>query len=173
MNKTNTVLITIAVVIALVIGFYVLNRKTCFIPCLPCAHTSEKTLAIIKPDAVAAKNAGKIIDIIENNNFEIIRMQKVHLTNDQARKFYAAHKDKKFFNELINFMTSGPIIVMALGKENAIKEWRNLMGNTNPETSSEGSIRKQFGTNIQLNAVHGSDAPETAKQELLFFFPDL
>lgn len=133
----------------------------------------EQTLAIIKPDAIAAKHAGKIIDVIENNDFTILRIKKVHLTKEQAEQFYAVHKEKPFFDEVVNFMISGPIIVMALEKENAITAWRNLMGNTNPAKAQDGTIRKQFGTNIQENATHGSDAPETAQKECTFFFHDL
>lgn len=133
----------------------------------------ERTLAIIKPNAVASKHVGKIIDIIENHTFDILRMQKIQLTPDRARAFYAIHKEKPFFDELITFITSGPIIVMALEKENAIAAWRNTMGNTNPASAQIGTIRNLFGTNITMNAVHGSDAQETAQKELAFFFPDL
>ncbi|MBD3231321.1 nucleoside-diphosphate kinase [Candidatus Dependentiae bacterium] len=133
----------------------------------------EATLAIIKPDAIKAKNAGKIIDRIEKEGFEIIAIKKLHLTKNQAEAFYAIHKGKPFFNELVEFMTSGPIIVMALKKENAIKEWRDLMGATNPAEAAENTIRKLYGTNKGINATHGSDAPETAKVEIDFFFPDL
>jgi nucleoside-diphosphate kinase len=133
----------------------------------------ERTLAIIKPNAVANKHVGKIIDIIENHTFDILRIQKMQLTSDRARTFYAIHKEKPFFDELITFITSGPIIVMALEKENAIAEWRNTMGNTNPALAQKGTIRNLFGTNITMNTVHGSDTQETAQKELAFFFPDL
>ena len=100
-------------------------------------------------------------------------MRKVVLDADKATEFYAVHKDRPFFGELVEFVTSGPVIIMALEKENAIKAWRDLMGATNPAEAAEGTIRKKFGTSIGNNAVHGSDAPETAKTELALMFPDL
>lgn len=133
----------------------------------------ERTLAIIKPDTVVAGHADSIIDIIKQNNFNIVRMEKITLTREKAEGFYAVHKGKPFFDELVSMMTSGPIVVMALEKENAIKAWRELMGNTNPEKAAPGTIRKLYGTSIGSNATHGSDAPETAATELKFFFPDL
>ncbi len=133
----------------------------------------EKTLAIIKPDAVASGYTEEIIDTIEDHGFDILRMQKMHLTKDQAEKFYAVHKNRSFFGELVTFMTSGPIVVMALEKDNAIKTWRDLMGVTDPAKAEEGTIRKKFGKNIGENATHGSDSPENAKAEVVFFFPDL
>jgi nucleoside-diphosphate kinase len=133
----------------------------------------QYTFAMIKPDAVAAKNSGKIIDLIEAAGFEIVRMQKAELVADAAREFYAVHKERPFFGELVDFIISGPVIVMALQKENAIADWRTLMGATDPQKADAGTIRKKFGTSIGNNAVHGSDAPETAKTELSLFFPDL
>lgn len=133
----------------------------------------ETTFAIIKPDAVKAHNTGKIIDMIEKHGFEIVRMQKLQLTPAQAEQFYAVHNQRPFFGELVAFITSGPVVVMALRKENAIKAWRDLMGHTDPAKADEGTIRKLFGANIGSNASHGSDAPETAKMELQQFFPDL
>jgi len=130
----------------------------------------ERTFAIIKPDAVKAKNAGAIIDMIEKNGFEIVRMEKIQLSKDKAEGFYAVHKDKPFFDELVEFMTSGPVIVMALEKENAIKAWRDLMGNTDSKLAAPGTIRNLFGTDKGVNAAHGSDAPETAQQEIRYFF---
>ncbi len=135
--------------------------------------TMERTFAIIKPDAIKAKNSGKIIDAIENNGFTIIRMEKIEIPKEKAQRFYGVHKEKPFFNELVDFITSGPVIVMALEKENAIKGWRDLMGATDPQKAAEGTIRKRFGANIGNNATHGSDAPETARTELALFFPDL
>ncbi len=132
----------------------------------------ERTLAIIKPDAIRAKNAGKIIDMIEAHGFNILRMKKMQLTKEQAEEFYAVHKARSFFDELTSFMISGPVIVMALEKENAIADWRKLMGETNPANAAPGTIRKLFGANIGDNAVHGSDSPETAQFEVGFFFPD-
>lgn len=133
----------------------------------------ERTLAIIKPDAVAARHTGNIIDIIENNDFAIVRMYKTDLSKAKAEQFYAVHKGKPFFEELTSFMSSGPIVVLALEKENAVKAWRDLMGDTNPANAAPGSIRNLYGTSIGSNATHGSDAAATAKQELAFFFPEL
>lgn len=133
----------------------------------------EKTFAIIKPDAIAALRAGDIISLIELNKFTIKRMAKIQLSRSQAEAFYAVHKERPFFGELVDYMISGPVIVMALEKENAIQEWRDLMGATNPAKAAPGTIRRMFGTSIGNNATHGSDAPETAHAELKFFFPDL
>ncbi|ADR19145.1 nucleoside-diphosphate kinase [Calditerrivibrio nitroreducens] len=133
----------------------------------------EKTFAIIKPDAVAAGYSGKIIDRIEKEGFKIVAMKKIWMTKKMAEGFYAVHKDKPFFNDLTTFMSSGPSIVMILEKENAIADWRKLMGATNPANAEEGTLRKEFGKNIDNNAVHGSDAPETAAQETRYFFADI
>ncbi len=133
----------------------------------------ELTFAMIKPDAVNAKNSGKIIDMIEKNGFEIIRLEKDHFEKEHAEAFYAVHKDRPFFSELVEFIISGPVIVMALRKENAISDWRKLMGATNPQEAEKGTIRKLFGTDIGNNAVHGSDAPETSAQEISLVFPDM
>jgi nucleoside-diphosphate kinase len=133
----------------------------------------EKTFAIIKPDAVAKGYTGKIIDRIESNGFKIVAMKKIHMTKKIAEGFYAVHKEKPFFNDLTNFMSSGPCVVMILEKDNAILDWRKLMGATNPANAEEGTLRKEFGANIDNNAVHGSDAPETAAQETRYFFADI
>jgi len=133
----------------------------------------EITFAMIKPDAIHGKNVGKIIDIIENHSFDIVRMKKIRLTKEQAESFYDIHQDKPFFEELISFITSGPVVVMALSKEHAITEWRNLMGDTDSQKAEPGTIRNKFGTDIGENAVHGSDATDTAQKELSFFFPDI
>ncbi len=130
----------------------------------------ERTFAIIKPDAVAAGNAGKILALIEQSGFKILGMKKTRLSKPQAEGFYAVHKAKPFFSGLIDFMTEGPVVVLALERENAIAKWREVMGATNPANAAEGTIRKQFATNIERNAVHGSDAPETAAIEIPFFF---
>lgn len=130
----------------------------------------QKTFAIIKPDAVAAKNAGKIIDRIEAEGFTIKAMKKIHMTKKVAEKFYYVHRERPFYNDLTDFMSSGPCIVMCLEKEDAIKGWRELMGATNPEAAENNTLRKLYGKNIDNNAVHGSDAPETATEELSFFF---
>lgn len=130
----------------------------------------EKTFAIIKPDAVAAGNAGKILALIEENGFRIVAMRKETLSRAVAEGFYAVHKGKGFFDELIDFMTEGPVVLLALERENAIEKWREVMGATNPEKAAEGTVRKLFGANIGRNASHGSDAPETAAFELSWFF---
>jgi nucleoside-diphosphate kinase len=130
----------------------------------------QRTFGIIKPNAIKNKVSGKIISMIENSGLKIIGMKKVLLSTKDAELFYAVHKGKPFFDELVKFMISGPVVVMVLEGEDAIVSWRTLMGVTNPEKASEGTIRKLYGTNIQENAVHGSDAPETAVQEIGFFF---
>lgn len=130
----------------------------------------EHTFAMIKPDAVSAKQAGKIIDMIEQNGFTILRLVKGQLSKDMAQLFYDIHKERPFYNELVDFVISGPVIIMVLEKENAIKGWRDLMGATDPLKADEGTVRKMFGTSIGKNVVHGSDAPETAARELMLFF---
>ena len=131
------------------------------------------TFAMIKPDAVQAKNDGKIVHIIKQHGFKIMNMKETLLAKKDAKIFYALHKNKPFFCKLVTFVTSGPIIVMVLKKENAIQGWRKLMGATDPKNAAPGTIRKLFGTNITANAVHGSDAWQTAQQEIRQFFPDL
>lgn len=133
----------------------------------------EKTLGIIKPDAVSAHNVGNIIALVEKNGFDIVRLQKMHLSPDQVRSFYAVHRDKPFFEEIVEFMSCGPIIVMVLEKENAIDDWRKLMGATDPSKAAEGTIRKLYGANIGSNAVHGSDSLQSASIEIAQFYPDL
>lgn len=133
----------------------------------------ERTFAMIKPDAVAAKNSGKIIDMIEAHGFNIVGMKKVQLDSQKAGEFYAVHKERPFFGELVSFVSSGPVILLALEKENAVKAWRDLMGATDSRKADKGTIRNLFGTDIGKNATHGSDAPETAKVELALFFPEL
>ena len=130
----------------------------------------NKTCAIIKPDAVIALHSGDIISLIELNGFVITEMQKITMTRVQAEAFYAVHKERSFFTELVDYMISGPVIVMALERSSAVQEWRNLMGATNPIQATVGTIRKMFGTSIGNNAVHGSDSEENAHQELKFFF---
>jgi nucleoside-diphosphate kinase len=130
----------------------------------------QKTFAIIKPDAVAAGHAGKILALIEASGFRIVAMRKETLTRPVAEGFYAVHKGKGFFAELVDFMTEGPVVLLALEREDAINKWREVMGATNPEKADEGTVRKLYGTNIGRNASHGSDAPETAAFELSWFF---
>lgn len=173
MNKNFVYFGAILVVAALVV--YVMNKNGAKKEVKTAAQASgvERTLAIIKPDTVAAGHADRIINMIKDNNFTILREEKITLTRDQAERFYGIHKGKPFFEELVGMMTSGPIVVLALEKIDAIKAWRELMGNTNPAKAAPGTIRNLYGTSIGSNATHGSDAPETAAQELLFFFPDL
>ena len=130
------------------------------------------TFAIIKPDAVKNRNTGKIYDRIISAGFEIKSAKLLRMTQSQAEGFYAVHKERPFFGELTEFMSSGPCMVMALQKENAVEEWRRTIGATNPEEAENGTIRKDFATNIQENAVHGSDSDENAKKEIGFFFSD-
>ena len=130
----------------------------------------ERTFAIIKPDAVAAGNAGGVITKIERSGFQILAMRKIYMTRAQAEGFYAVHRKRPFFGSLVKFMTSGPSIVLVLERENAIAKWRQVMGSTNPAEAARGTVRKLYGTNIERNASHGSDAPETAQTELGFFF---
>jgi nucleoside-diphosphate kinase len=132
----------------------------------------EQTFAVIKPDAIAAGNSGKIIDMIEKNGFDIIRMEKVMLDPEMAKEFYAVHKERPFFKELIDFITSGPVIIMMLERDNAVKAWRDLMGETDPAKAAPNTIRKLFGASIGKNATHGSDSSATAEQELELFFGD-
>ena len=129
-----------------------------------------RTLAIIKPDSLRNGNAGKILTMIEGSGLSIDAARMFWLTREQAGEFYAVHREKPFYAELIEFMISGPCIALVLSGENAIAKWRELMGATNPEMAAEGTIRKLYGTNVQFNACHGSDAPETARQEVAFFF---
>src|SRR3954469_13831810 len=130
----------------------------------------QRTFAIIKPDAVAAGHTGKIIDVILQNGFRIVGMKMKTLSEREAQAFYAVHKEKGFFSGLVKFMTEGPVVVLALEASDAIRKWRDTMGATNPANAAEGTIRKQFATNIERNCVHGSDAPETAAIEIPFFF---
>ena len=131
----------------------------------------ERTFSIIKPDAVAAGHAGEILSAIEKAGFRILAMRMTRLNQKQAEGFYAVHREKPFFASLVKFMTEGPIIVMALERENAIAGLREVMGATNPANAAEGTIRKRFAESIERNAIHGSDAPETAAVELAYFFP--
>ncbi len=134
---------------------------------------AERTLGIIKPDAVQAKHSGMILQLIELNGFSIVEMRKTKLSKQEAEAFYAVHKERPFFGELVEYISSGSVIVVALEKENAIQDWRTLMGATNPAQASVGTLRRMFGTHIGSNATHGSDSPQTAASELAFFFPAL
>lgn len=130
----------------------------------------ERTLAIIKPDSLEKGIIGAICGRIEDANLKIVGIKMLKLDTRRAEGFYAVHKGKAFFEGLVNFMTSGPVVVMVLEGEGAIVKWREAMGATNPEEAAEGTIRRDFGTNIERNAVHGSDAPDTAKFEVAYFF---
>ncbi len=131
----------------------------------------ERTLGIIKPDAVEQNKIGGILAMVEEGGLAIKAMKMVRLSRPQAEGFYAVHKERPFFGELIDFMTRGPVVVMALEAEGAVKKWRDLMGATNPAEAAEGTIRKKFGTNIGENATHGSDSLENARIEVNYFFP--
>ncbi|HET9265941.1 MAG TPA: nucleoside-diphosphate kinase [Vicinamibacterales bacterium] len=130
----------------------------------------ERTLAIIKPDAVQAKHTGQIIQRIEQSGFQIRAMRMVHLTPEDAEGFYAVHRERAFFGSLTRFMSSGPAVIMALESDGAIAKWRALMGATDPARADAGTLRKEFGTSIERNATHGSDAPDTAAFEVGYFF---
>ena len=132
----------------------------------------EKTFAIIKPDAVKNGHTGNIYDRIQKFNFKIIGAKLLRMSQEQAKGFYEVHKERPFFNDLIQFMTSGPCMVLALEKENAVESWRKAIGSTNPQKAEEGTIRKDFASNVQENAVHGSDSNENAQKEIAFFFVD-
>ena len=132
----------------------------------------DRTFAIIKPDAVKNGHTGYIYDRIQKFNFKVIGAKLLRMSQEQAEGFYGIHKERPFFNNLIQFMTSGPCMVLALEKENAVESWREAIGSTNPQEAEEGTIRKDFATNVQENAVHGSDSNENAQKEIAFFFLD-
>lgn len=134
---------------------------------------TEKTLAIIKPDAVKKKVAGKIIQRIEEEGFDLIRMEMKNLSKEEAEGFYIVHKDKPFYASLTDFMSSGKIIVMVLEAENAISKWRKVMGATDPAAAEPGSLRHTYGFSVERNATHGSDAPSTAEWEINYFFKNM
>ena len=130
----------------------------------------EQTLSIIKPDAVERNLVEEIKEIFKKNNFKIKESKKIHITKDEASEFYKVHQSKPFYNDLCSYLSSGPIVVMILESENAVKENRKLMGATNPKDAEENTIRKLFGVSIDKNSVHGSDSIENAKKEIEFFF---
>jgi nucleoside-diphosphate kinase len=132
--------------------------------------STQTTLTIIKPDSTSAGNIGGIIAEIEKAGFRIRAMKMVHLTRAQAEAFYDVHRERPFFQSLVEFMTEGPVVPMALEREDAIPKLREIMGATNSKEAAEGTIRKKFGTDIERNAIHGSDAPATAAGEVAFFF---
>ncbi|QEK38669.1 nucleoside-diphosphate kinase [Candidatus Cytomitobacter primus] len=133
----------------------------------------QRTLSIIKPDAIKKSVSGNIINMFESNGFKIVAMKKIHLSKLQAQEFYKEHSARPFYGDLCDFMCSGPVVVQVLEKDNAIKANRDLMGATNPSESDEGTIRKMYGDSIDNNAVHGSDSEDSAKREISFFFSEL
>jgi nucleoside-diphosphate kinase len=133
----------------------------------------ERTLAIVKPDGVEKRAVGKIIARIEEEGFGIVALRMVRLSRAEAEGFYAVHRERPFFNDLTAFMSSGPAVVLVLEADGAISRWRGVMGATDPSKADEGTLRKLFASNIERNAVHGSDAPETAAVEISYFFPGI
>ena len=133
----------------------------------------EKTFTILKPDTVKAGNMGAVISQLEKEGFRIRAMKMVHLTEAQAQGFYYVHKERPFFGSLVKFMSEGPIVPMVLEADNAIEKLRKVMGATDSKKAEAGTIRKQFGTDIERNAIHGSDGPETAASEIAYFFSQL
>jgi nucleoside-diphosphate kinase len=130
----------------------------------------QQTFTILKPDTVMRRNAGAIISRLEQEGFEILGAKRLHLTVEQARAFYAVHKDRPFYDSLVEFMSSGPVWVMALERDHAVEHLRKVMGATDSQKAEKGTIRAQFGTNIERNAIHGSDSQENARIEVGFFF---
>jgi nucleoside-diphosphate kinase len=133
----------------------------------------ERTLSIIKPDAVASGHAGEILACLELEGFRIVGLRMTRLSKHQAERFYAVHRDRAFYGSLVKFMTEGPIIAVALEREEAVSKLREAMGATNPANAADGSIRKRFAESIERNCIHGSDAPDTAAAELTYFFSTL
>ena len=133
----------------------------------------ERTFAVIKPDAVAAGHQGAIVSRIQESGLKVLAAKAIRLSEEQARGFYHVHAERPFFNDLVAFMTEGPIVAMVLEGEGAIKRWRDLMGPTNAEEAPKGTLRGDFGTNIERNATHGSDAEDTAAFEIGYFFSGL
>ena len=131
---------------------------------------SNRTFTIIKPDSVENSNAGKVMAALEGHGFKVLVGRMLHLTEKQARGFYAVHKERPFYNDLVAYMTSGPVWVMALERDNAVKHLRQVMGATNPKEADAGTIRREFGASIERNAIHGSDSDENAAIEIAYFF---
>ena len=131
----------------------------------------ERTLCIIKPDAVEKKKTGAILAVLEEKGFKILALKKKHLSRAVAEGFYAVHKARPFFGELVEFMTRSPVVIAVLERDNAVAEYRNVMGATDPAKATAGTIRKLYGSNVGENAVHGSDSPENARIEISYFFP--
>jgi nucleoside-diphosphate kinase len=133
----------------------------------------ERTFGIVKPDAVAKGAIGGVVDMIEKFGLKIVGLRMLRMSGLEAETFYAVHKERPFYRDLVKFMTSGPVVVMAIEGENAIARYREVMGPTDSKKAQPGTIRNKYGTNIERNAVHGSDGPDTAKAELSFFFAGL
>lgn len=133
---------------------------------------TERTFSIIKPDATKRNITGKIIAKLEDAGLRVVAQRRIQLTREQAESFYGVHRERPFFNDLVAFMTSGPVVVQVLEGENAVARNREVMGATNPAEADEGTIRKEFAESIEANSVHGSDAPETAAEEIAFFFKE-
>jgi nucleoside-diphosphate kinase len=132
---------------------------------------AQRTLCIIKPDAVERHKAGAILARVEDGGFKLVALKMVHMTRPEAEGFYEVHRGRPFFNELVQFMTRSPAIVAVLERENAVAAWRDLMGATDPAKAAPGTIRKLFGSNVGENATHGSDSPDNARREIAYFFP--
>lgn len=133
---------------------------------------TERTFSIIKPDATRRNITGKIIDRLESAGLRVVGQKRIHMTKEQAEGFYSVHKERPFYNDLVSFMISGPVVVQVLEGEDAIAKNRKVMGATNPKEAAPGTIRADFAENIEANSVHGSDGPDTAKTEIAFFFSD-
>jgi nucleoside-diphosphate kinase len=131
------------------------------------------TFSIIKPDAVRSGKTGPVLAMINEAGFEIAAMKMLRLTRQQAEEFYAIHRERSFYQGLVEFMTSGPVVVMVLRHENAVEQFRVLIGNTDPAKAAKGTVRAIFATDVQMNAIHGSDSPENAGREARFFFPSI
>lgn len=131
-----------------------------------------RTFSIIKPDATRRNLTGAVTKMLEDAGLRVVASKRIHMTREQAEGFYAVHKERPFFNDLVSFMTSGPVVVQVLEGENAIAKYREVMGATNPANADAGTIRKDFAESIEANSVHGSDAPETAAEEIKYFFKD-
>ncbi len=134
---------------------------------------TQRTLSIIKPDATRRNLTGAINNTIEQAGLKIVAQKRMHLTEDQAKQFYGVHKERPFYNDLVQFMISGPVVVQVLEADDAVTKYRDVMGATNPANAAEGTIRKQFAESIEANSVHGSDSAENAKNEVSFFFSEI
>lgn len=134
---------------------------------------NDYTFSIIKPDAVSAGNTGPVLAMINEAGFKIAAMRMVHITRPQAEEFYAVHRERSFYPDLVEFMISGPVVVLVLRHDNAVEQFRTLIGSTDPAKADKGTVRARFATSVQMNAVHGSDSPENAAREASFFFSSI